>query len=394
MQAGQRKALLPGTYRMIYLDNAATTRPDPKVVEEMLPWLTEQYMNPSAFYQPAVKTRAFVERARQQIAAFLGVSPAGICFTSGGTESDNWAIRTAAELHSEKGKHIITSAVEHHSVRNTLRYLETKGFEVTRIPVDRNGEICTDALRKAVRPDTILITVMHANNELGTIEPVEEIGSIAAENGIIFHTDAVQTFGHIPIDIERCHIDMLSASAHKLYGPKGIGLLYIDPGSPFGSFMFGGRQEKGLRPGTENVSSIAGFARAAVLAGERMEEEAAREAALRDMMGRLLKQTIPGVRINGTADRRLPGILNVTFPGYDAEALLILLDQNGICASAGSACSAGALEPSHVLRACGFTAEEAKQTLRFSLGKETTSAEIEETVNVLERIISEGKGRY
>ncbi len=374
---------------MIYLDHAATTRTDPAVAEEMTKWQTELYMNPSAFYQPAVRVRMKIDEARRKIAGFLNVNPAGIYFTSGGTESDNWAIRSAVEANSAKGRHIITSSVEHPAVRNTMRYLETKGFEVTKLPVDKYGSISAEDLKKVIRDDTVLVSIMHANNELGTIEPLEEIGEITAERGVLFHTDAVQTFGHIPINVEKCRIDLLSASAHKLYGPKGIGLLYINPGIKFGSMLFGGRQEKGLRPGTENVSSIIGFAKAVEIASNRMEEDAKRESALRDKFEEALINNIPKIKINSGASARLPGIINLTFPGIEAEPLLILLDSNGICASAGSACSAGAIEASHVLLSAGLTNEEAKRTIRFSLGRENTDENIEKTVKLLKEIFIE-----
>ncbi|MBQ7428202.1 cysteine desulfurase family protein [Butyrivibrio sp.] len=371
---------------MIYLDNAATTKMDSQVLEAMLPYLSESYLNPSAFYQGAVKIRMQVEGARRNIAEKLGVPSDTIFFTSGGTESDNWAIRLAAHLQCEKGKHIITSAIEHPAVLNTFKYLQDNGYDVTYVGVDRSGRIDLTQLKEAIREDTVLISIMHANNELGTIEPIEEIGRIAHEKGILFHTDAVQTFGHIPIDVEACNIDLMSVSGHKLYGPKGIGFLYIRDRRSFGRLLFGGSQEKGLRPGTENVSGIIGLAKATEIAYERLEQDIEDISALRDLFISEIKKSIPDVCINGNDNHHLPGTVNVTFPNISGEALLIALDQSGICASAGSACSAGAIEPSHVLIACGLTPDEAGRTLRFSIGRNNTQEEILKTISALKTI--------
>ena len=374
---------------MIYLDNAATTRPDPSVIQAMMPYLTEQFANPSAFYQEAVRVRMQIDLARQHAADLLGAAPGNIYFTAGGTEADNWALRAGAEMMREKGRHIITSSVEHPAVRNTARYLASCGYEVTFLPVDGRGRVDPDEVRAAIRPDTVLISVMHANNELGTIEPVREIGMAAREAGVLFHTDAVQTFGHIPIDPEECGISFLSASAHKLNGPKGVGLLYVAPGLRPGRLLYGGSQERSLRPGTENPAAIIGFGEAARLAALRMDEDAARIRTLRQDFIMELKSQIPGIRINGDEEQSLPGIVSVTFPTVSSETLLIRLDQHGICASAGSACSAGAIEPSPVLTACGMSEEQAKRTLRLSLGRENTAEELKETVRVLRAVLSE-----
>lgn len=371
---------------MIYLDNAATTRTDKAVIEYMLPFFEENYINPSAFYQPAVKVRMQVENSRRQIAECLGAPADSIFFTSGGTEADNWAVRIGARLGADRGRHIITSAIEHPAVLNTMKYMQEEGYEVTYLKVSREGVVDLDELKNAIREDTVLISIMHANNELGTIQPIKAIGEIAHENGILFHTDAVQTFGHEPIDLGAYHIDLMSTSAHKLYGPKGIGFLYVRNRKAFGKLLFGGSQEKSLRPGTENVPAIMGYAKAVELAYERMEKDKEHIGKLRELFISKLKDAIPDVVINGNPDSCLLGTINVTFPGKSGEALLISLDQHGICASAGSACSAGALEPSHVLIAAGFSPEEAGKTLRFSIGRNNTEEEILTTIDVLKGI--------
>ena len=371
---------------MIYLDNAATTRTDKAVIEYMLPFFEENYINPSAFYQPAVKVRMQVENSRRQIAECLGAPADSIFFTSGGTEADNWAVRIGARLGADRGRHIITSAIEHPAVLNTMKYMQEEGYEVTYLKVSREGVVDLDELKNAIREDTVLISIMHANNELGTIQPIKAIGEIAHENGILFHTDAVQTFGHEPIDLGACHIDLMSTSAHKLYGPKGIGFLYVRNRKAFGKLLFGGSQEKSLRPGTENVPAIMGYAKAVELAYERMEKDKEHIGKLRELFISKLKDAIPDVVINGNTDSCLLGTINVTFPGKSGEALLISLDQHGICASAGSACSAGALEPSHVLIAAGLSPDEAGRTLRFSIGRNNTEEEILTTIDVLKGI--------
>lgn len=369
---------------MIYLDHAATTRPEPSVVEEMISFLSDNYMNPSSFYQPAVRTRMQVEKARRTIAEFINAPYESIVFTSGGTESDNWAIRMGAGILKNKGKHIITTKIEHPAVLNTVRFMEEQGYEVTYLDVDKTGLIDIENLKSAIRKDTALISIMHANNELGTIQPIKEIGAIAHEHDILFHTDAVQTFGHIDIDVNDYCIDFLSASAHKLYGPKGIGLLYIRNKNEFSKLLFGGSQELGLRPGTENVADIMGFCKAVTIAKDKMEDDAIRINSLRDELKSGILNIVKGAAINENDRCHLPGTLNVTFPDVSAETILIRLDMNGICASAGSACSAGAIEPSHVLMAIGKSEDEARRTIRFSLGRENTRDDIVKTLKVLE----------
>ncbi len=377
---------------MIYLDHAATTKPRKEVVEAMLPYLGEKYYNPSAYYRVANNVKNDMETARARIALCLQVQAGSIYFTGGGTESDNWAIRAAIAgagikgSGGKKGKHIISTRIEHPAVSNTLRYLEENGCEVTRLGTDRYGMISVDELADAIRENTVLISVMHANNEIGTIEPIEEIGRIAHERGVLFHTDAVQSFGHIPIDMSS--IDLLSASSHKIYGPKGVGLLYINPKIRLGRMMFGGNQEMGRRPGTENVAGIMGFAKAAELIFDETDNLAEHDNSLRERLKRELSEAIPGVRFSGHPDRHLPGILSVTFEHMSNEVILIGLDREEILASAGSACSTGAMEPSKVLKACGASDEEAHGTIRFSIGRENTEEDIDETVRVLKKIVN------
>lgn len=368
---------------MIYLDHAATTRPESAVIEAMIPFLSDNYMNPSAFYQPAVKTRMQVEKARRNIAEFINAPYDSIIFTSGGTESDNFAIRMGVQSLSDKGRHIITTSIEHPAVLNTARYMEEQGYEVTYLTVDKTGLIDLEMLENSIRDDTVLISIMHANNEIGTVMPIKEIGEIAKRHNVLFHTDAVQTFGHLEIDVEACNIDLLSASAHKLYGPKGIGLLYIRNRKAFSKLMFGGSQELGLRPGTENVADIIGFDKAVEIAKERIKDDYAKENSLRDMLKKGILEVVPGAVINGNDNYHLPGTLNVTFPSASSETMLIRLDQCGICASAGSACSAGAIEASHVLTAIGKDNDEARRTLRFSIGRENSEDDIIKTIEVI-----------
>ena len=367
----------------IYLDHAATTRPDAASVEAMLPYLNGEYQNPSAIYQPAVKIRAKISSIRADIAGFLNTSPSSIFFTSGGTESDNWAVRGAAHIMRSKGKHIISTSIEHPAVLNTLKSLESEGYEVTYLPVDKNGLVSVSDIEAAIKDDTILISVMHANNEIGTIEPVEQIGRIANGRGILFHVDAVQTFGHIPIDVEKLNVDLLSASSHKIYGPKGCGILYVKNPSSFVKILYGGSQENGMRPGTENVPAIIGFGEAVNIARTRINDDLAHDMKLRKLFMDKLTEEVPGVKFNGSKESVLPGILSVAFEGVTAETLLIILDSNGICASAGSACAAGAIEPSHVLMSCGMDKESASRTVRFSIGRENTEEDIIFTVKVI-----------
>ena len=372
---------------MIYLDNAATTRTAPEVVEAMLPYLTEQYGNPSAIYSLGSAGKKAINEARRTIAAAIGAKPEEIYFTAGGTEADNWALKAAAECCAGKGRHIITTKIEHHAVLHACGYLEKNGYEVTYLDVDRDGILDSEALKEAIRPDTGLISVMFANNEIGTIQPIREIGAIARERGILFHTDAVQAFGQIPIDVEEMHIDMLSASAHKLNGPKGTGMLYIRSGLKIRSFIHGGAQEKGVRAGTENVPGIVGFAAAVRRALSRMEEKAGRERELRDYLIRRIEGEIPYCRLNGHREKRLPGNVNISFRFIEGESLLIMLDMRGVCASSGSACTSGSLDPSHVLLAIGLEHEEAHGSLRMTLSEENTQEELDEVVGHLAEIV-------
>ena len=372
---------------MIYLDNAATTRTAPEVVEAMLPYFTEQYGNPSAIYSLGSAGKKAINEARRTIAAAIGAKPEEIYFTAGGTEADNWALKAAAECCAGKGRHIITTKIEHHAVLHACGYLEKNGYEVTYLDVDRDGILDPEALKEAIRPDTVLISVMFANNEIGTIQPIKEIGAIARERGILFHTDAVQAFGQIPIDVEEMHIDMLSASAHKLNGPKGTGMLYIRSGLKIRSFIHGGAQEKGVRAGTENVPGIVGFAAAVRRALLRMEEKAGRERELRDYLIRRIEGEIPYCRLNGHREKRLPGNVNISFRFIEGESLLIMLDMRGVCASSGSACTSGSLDPSHVLLAIGLEHEEAHGSLRMTLSEENTQEELDEVVGHLAEIV-------
>lgn len=378
--------------RLIYLDNAATTRVSEDVLKEMIPFFRETYGNPSAVYRFAGEAKAAVDRARMQAAELIGANVEEIYFTGGGSEADNWALKAAAEAYSSKGKHIITSRIEHHAVLHTCQYLEKQGYEVTYLDVDGDGKISLEELRDAIRPDTILISVMTANNEIGTIEPVAEIGRIAHENGVLFHTDAVQAYGHIPMQVDEMNIDMLSASGHKFYGPKGIGILYIRKGLKLRSFIHGGAQERNRRAGTSNVPAIVGFGKAAQIAGETMEERSAKEIMLRDRLIERVLTEIPYVLLNGHRTDRLPNNVNFCFRFIEGESLLILLDQLGICASSGSACTSGSLDPSHVLLAIGRPHEIAHGSLRISLSEETAFEEIDFVADELKKIVERLRG--
>ena len=373
---------------MIYLDNAATTKTAPEVVEAMLPYFGEIYGNPSSVYELAQTTKSAVTAAREEIASVIGARAQDIYFTAGGTEADNWAIKAAYEAYSSKGNHIITTKIEHHAVLHTCEYLEKyQGAKVTYLDVDENGLVRPEDLEAAITPETILISIMFANNEIGTIEPVSEIGRIAREHGILFHTDAVQAFGQVPIQVDEMNIDMLSSSAHKINGPKGIGFLYIRKGVKIRSFIHGGAQERKRRAGTENVPGIVGYGRAAKLAAETMEERTAKERELRDyLIGRILDE-IPYVRLNGDRQRRLPNNVNVSFRFIEGESLLIMLDMEGICASSGSACTSGSLDPSHVLLAIGLPHEIAHGSLRMTLSAENTKEEMDTVVEKLKEIV-------
>jgi cysteine desulfurase len=371
----------------IYLDNAATTKTRKEVVDAMIPYFTENYANPSAIYQPASKNKIAVQNAREIIANSLGAKPEEIYFTAGGSESDNWALVATAEAYQKKGKHIITSKIEHHAILHTCEYLEKRGFEVTYVGVDSNGILDLEELKAAIRPDTILISVMFANNEIGTIQPIAEIGKIAKEHKIPFHTDAVQAYAHVPINVNEMNIDMLSGSGHKFGAANGIGFLYIRKGIKVRSFIHGGAQERKRRAGTENVPGIVGMGKAAELSLAEMEEEAAREIKLRDhLIDRVLKE-IPHSRLNGDPVKRLPGNANFAFEFIEGESMLIKLDLKGICASSGSACTSASLDPSHVLLAIGLPHEKAHGSLRITLGEDTTLEQLDYTVDVLKDII-------
>ena len=342
---------------MIYLDNAATTKTAPEVVEAMLPYFTENYGNPSTIYSLGSGAKKAVNQARRTIAAAIGAKQEEIYFTAGGSEADNWALKCTAEAYETKGKHIITTKIEHHAILHTCEYLEKRGFEVTYLDVDKDGLVDLEELKAAIRPDTILISVMFANNEIGTIEPIAEIGAIAREHGILFHTDAVQAFGQVPINVDELNVDMLSASGHKLNGPKGIGFLYIRSGLKLRSFIHGGAQERNRRAGTENVPGIVGLEAATARALRIMEEKTAKEIELRNYLIERMEKEIPYCRLNGHRTKRLPGNVNFSFLFIEGESVLIMLDMKGICASSGSACTSGSLDPSHVLLAIGLKHE-------------------------------------
>jgi len=374
--------------KLIYMDNAATTRMIPEAVDAMLPYLAQDYGNPSGIYALAQKAKAALEEARENVARVIGASPDEIYFTSCGSEADNWALKGVFEGLAARGKHIITTKIEHHAILETCAYLEKKGAEITYLDVDENGLVDPEDVKKEIRPDTILISVMSANNEIGTIEPVREIGKIARGHGVLFHTDAVQAYGHIPIDVKKDNIDLLSVSAHKLGGPKGTGLLYVRRGVHLGSFIHGGAQEKNRRAGTENVAGIVAFGTAAKVAAEKMQERAAGEKAVRDHLIARILDEIPFSRLNGDREKRLPNNVNVCFRFIEGESLLLMLDAKGVAASSGSACTSGSLDPSHVLLAIGLPHEIAHGSLRLTLSEENTMEEADYVVDKLKEIVS------
>ncbi|MBR5236470.1 MAG: cysteine desulfurase NifS [Clostridia bacterium] len=373
--------------QFVYLDNSATTPVKPEVLEAMLPYLKAEFGNPSSIYKKAAAAEMAVAEGRRQVAAALGADPSEIFFTACGTEADNWAIKGAALANQAKGKHIITSQIEHHAVLHTAAYLEKHGFSVTYLPVDEQGIVSPDALRDAIREDTILISIMMANNEIGTVEPIRELASIAAEKKILFHTDAVQAVGSIPVDVKELGVDLLSLSAHKFGGPKGVGALYIKKGTKIDTFMHGGAQERNRRGGTENVAGIAGLGKAITLATQNIEEKRERITALREKLIAGIMETIPHARLNGHRTERLPGNVNFCFQYIEGEALLLRLDAKGIAASSGSACTSGSLDPSHVLLALGLPHEIAHGSLRLSIGEQNTEAEIDYVLSVLPDIV-------
>ncbi len=373
---------------MIYLDNAATTAVPEEVFEAMKPYFIEMYGNPSSVYQFAFDTKTKVEEARKTIASLIGAKANEIYFTAGGSESDNWAIKGVAEQMKHKGKHIITSLIEHHAVLHTCQWLEKQGYEVTYLPVDEYGVVSPESVQQAIRPDTILISIMYANNEIGTIEPISEIGAIAKKHHILFHTDAVQAYGHVEIDVVKENIDLLSSSGHKFGGPKGIGFLYIRNGVKIGSLIHGGSQERRRRAGTTNSAGIIGMGIAAKIAKEHMEENNRKESELRDYMIQRILKEIPYTRLNGDKTNRLSGNVHICFQFIEGESLLIMLDMNGICASSGSACTSGSLDPSHVLLAIGLPHEIAHGSLRMSLSHHNTKEEIDFTVDKLKEMVA------
>ena len=375
--------------KLIYMDNAATTKTSPKVLEAMLPYFSELYGNPSSIYDFAGKSKEAIMKARQQIADVLGAKREEIYFTAGGSESDNWALKATFEALKDKGNHIITTKIEHHAILHTAEYLEKeRGAKITYLNVDENGFVRPEDVEKAITPETILISVMMANNEIGTIEPIREIGEIAKKHGILFHTDAVQAFGQIPIHVDEMHIDMLSSSGHKINGPKGIGFLYIRKGVKIRSFVHGGAQERKRRAGTENVPGIVGYGEAAMLAAESMEERTKTEIAVRDHLIERLLSEIPYSKLNGDRTTRLPNNINVSFQFIEGESMLLMLDRFGVCASSGSACTSGSLDPSHVLMAIGLPHEIAHGSLRLTISQETTMEDADFVVDKLKDIVA------
>ena len=375
--------------KLIYMDNAATTKTAPEVVEAMLPYFSELYGNPSSIYDFSGRSREAVMKARGQVADVIGAKKEEIYFTAGGSESDNWALKAAFEAYGEKGGHIITSKIEHHAILHTCEYLEkTRGASVTYLDVDEKGFVNPADVEAAIRPDTILISIMTANNEIGTIEPIKEIGEIAKKHGILFHTDAVQAYGQIPLNVDEMHIDMLSASGHKLNGPKGIGFLYIRKGVKIRSFVHGGAQERKRRAGTENVPGIVGLGAAAERAATTMAERTAKEKAIRDHLADVITSEIPHCWVNGDREKRLPGNVNLSFEFIEGESMLLMLDAFGVCASSGSACTSGSLDPSHVLLAIGLPHEKAHGSLRLTISDETTMEDADFVIEKLKGIVS------
>ena len=372
---------------MIYMDNAATTRLSAAAFEAMRPYMMEQYANPAGTYSFAAASAAAMEHARGQVAAVIGAKSAEIYFTSGGTESDNWALKGVAQANAAKGRHLIISAIEHHAILHSAKALEKQGWALTILPVDADGLVDPAAVEAAIRPDTVLVSIMAANNEIGTIEPLEAIGEVCHRHGVLFHTDAVQAFAHIPLDVDQMHIDLLSASAHKFHGPMGVGFLYVRKGVKLAPFMDGGAQEKKRRAGTSNVPGIVGMGAAAQEAAAAMNETMAKVAAVRDHIIARIEKEIPHAKLNGHRTQRLPGNVNFCFRFVEGEGMLMLLDAQGICASSGSACTSGSLDPSHVLLAIGLPHEIAHGSLRLSLSEETTLADADAAVDALCGII-------
>lgn len=374
--------------RKVYLDNAATTALSPRVLEAMLPYFTQHYGNPSSVHAFGREAKQGLDKARDQVAKALHCEPSEVIFTGCGTESDNTVLLGVAQRYGNKGKHIITTNVEHHAILHTCEYLEKQGYSVTYLPVDQDGLVTAEQVAAAIRPDTILVSIMFANNEVGTIMPIQEIGAVCKEKGVLFHTDAVQAVGHIPVDVQAMHIDMLSLSAHKFHGPKGVGALYCRKGIRLPSYIMGGAQEKGRRAGTENVAGIVGLGAAIQLATEQLEENRAKMTALRDRLMTGIQARISEVKLNGHPTNRLPNNVNFSFKYIEGESILLMLDMNGIAASSGSACTSGSLDPSHVLLALGLPHEIAHGSVRLTLGDETTEEDIDYTIDVLEKTVA------
>lgn len=374
--------------RKVYLDNAATTALSPRVLEAMLPYFTQHYGNPSSVHAFGREAKQGLDKARDQVAKALHCDPSEVIFTGCGTESDNTVLLGVAQRYGDKGKHIITTNVEHHAILHTCEYLEKQGYSVTYLPVDQDGLVTAEQVAAAIRPDTILVSIMFANNEVGTIMPIQEIGAVCKEKGVLFHTDAVQAVGHIPVDVQAMHIDMLSLSAHKFHGPKGVGALYCRKGIRLPSYIMGGAQERGRRAGTENVAGIVGLGAAIQLATEQLEENRAKMTALRDRLMTGIQARISEVKLNGHPTNRLPNNVNFSFKYIEGESILLMLDMNGIAASSGSACTSGSLDPSHVLLALGLPHEIAHGSVRLTLGDETTEEDIDYTIDVLEKTVA------
>jgi cysteine desulfurase len=384
--------IVEGQMRRVYFDHAATTPTHPEVVKTMLPYFTDTFGNPSSIYSCGQEARAAIEEARTKVAELIGARSEEIIFTSGGTEADNFALKGVAYANENKGNHIITTPIEHHAVTEVCEFLQRRGFTITFLPVDEYGLVDPQDIKKAITDKTILISVMHANNEVGTVEPIGEIGKVAREAGVYFHTDAVQTVGHIPVNVDEFKVDLLSISAHKLYGPKGVGALYVRKGIKLVSLIHGGAQERNRRAGTENVPAIMGFGKAIELAGRAMDKEAERLSYLRDKLIKGLLERIDHFRLNGHPRKRLPNNVNVSVDFVEGESMLLNLDLEGICASTGSACSSSSLEPSHVLLALGLPPEQAHGSLRFTSGRENTEEDIERVLEVLPRIVAKLRG--
>jgi len=374
--------------RRIYLDHNATTPVHPEVLEAMLPYYKDKFGNPSSIHSFGRETKVALEEARENVAKFLNASPHEIYFTSGGTESDNLAVKGTAFANRKKGKHIITSKIEHHAVLESCKFLEKEGFEVTYLPVDKYGFVDPDDLKKALRKDTILVSIMHVNNEVGTIEPLEELCKIAKEKGTCFHTDAVQSVGKIPVDVQELNVDMLSMSAHKIYGPKGVGAIYIRKGTRITPWSHGGHHERSRRAGTENLPGIVGLAKAVEIAHRDMEEQSQHLRNLTETFYKKLTQTIPDVILNGHLEKRIPNTLNISFKAVEGESIILSLDLKGVAVASGSACTSGTLEPSHVLSAMGISPEIAQGAIRFSFGRENTMEDVDYVVEILPEIVS------